>query len=173
MIKNAVSIVSEKFLIQKCTFFPPRERCPFSLPKRKRTKKKLASLGNLTACRMLGVITQSPMKLRFRCCHRRLRSSVLCESLRACPSLPHTADRTSFFPRQQFFLPSMWLFCRLLSVDDHSIRYPKKINPSLAFRRQGCYNEKRATPAGSCRRIADRHKLHARLDGRSRFVQFP
>ncbi|MBR7161886.1 MAG: hypothetical protein IKD07_05675 [Clostridia bacterium] len=41
--------------------------------------------------------TQSPMKLRA------LRSSVLCEILRACQSLPYTADRALDSPASSSF----------------------------------------------------------------------
>ena len=52
---------------------------------------------------MPSVTTQSPMKLRFRCCHRWLRSSVLCGSLRVCQSFPYAADRASDSPAPSSF----------------------------------------------------------------------
>jgi len=64
----------------------------FFFTKKKKNEKEVGNLRQVDRLSNGRRSTQSPMKLRA------LRSSVLCGRLRACQSLPHTADGASDSP---------------------------------------------------------------------------
>jgi len=131
----------------------------FSFFERKVTKEanQLRQLDRLLNGRR---ITQSPMKLRFRCCHRWLRSSVLCGSLRACRRLPHAADKAPFPPSAIFphFTGLLRRSCRCNKTGNFCL-YDSTFS---LFERKSC--KKKQTTLGRLTAYANAGHYHAKPD---------